>query len=229
MNDNAQLNEVIFEALLKTALIEFSYHELESYPTDEELEKMENSLIHLKMRRYIRFLEGQFLVKKLCFAGLRGAMAFLIVTGITFCGLLGADEVRASCLDFIKTIHERYIQYDINHNGEEKQFEYEISYLPEGYFLVNEIISKSNTQLICSNGKSEQIIINISHSKKMQIHIDNENCMVNDFMIGEWECQSFIYSNYKTNKLAMHSNNINIIIEGNLPEIELIKTAKNFE
>lgn len=224
------INEGVFEALLQAVVIEKCYEELNQFPSEEQINKIDDSEADSIINDLIKKYKRKTMLKKISHGMTRAAAIFVFISGIAFVGFLQIEEVRASCIDFIKTIYEEYIRYDVNANSGSVANAKEIEYIPEGYELVYTFENEQVNSKIFENDSGKQIIIDQLFSNRITEQIDNEDCVVRNFEINGMEAQSFIYTkDKKDNKLFLHVDSNIIIISGPLSEEELIKIAKNIK
>lgn len=222
-----QLSEEAFESLLRVAVIERCYGELDQYPSREELNLIDDSLVDPKIRKWIRTIERKSALKKIYRNVSKVAAVLLILCGLGFIGMLHVEEVRASCVNFFKTVYENFIRYDITHTLSDNDFV--VEYIPTGYELVDNFQDEIRNFKIFENENEIRLTIDFIAMQKIATYIDSENCIINDFWIEGNKCQSFIYDNEKENKLIMITESGTFIIKGKLPKEELEKIAKNLK
>jgi len=116
----SEWNDTWFEVLLKAAVIQNSLNEIEQYPPQEEMHKLQISdACDHKIRKMIkrfcrrqRFSKARRIMKKTV------AIIFMTI-GISFIALLQFKEVRAACYNILVQITSKYIQFDYNAPDEE--------------------------------------------------------------------------------------------------------------
>lgn len=224
-----QISEETFEALLKAAVIDSCYSELEKYPQKETIDKVDDSKVDSVIRKLIKRLKRKSVLVKMLYSISKAAAIFLIILGVGFIGLLQADEVRASCINFIETTYEKYIKYDIFNENVKTENIFEVGYIPSGYQLIDTFQDEIKYRKVYENGEKMVITIEYFIAKNSSFHIDNEGCSINEFTINDLTCQSFIYSNGKLNKLSMHTESGLFLIKGHISEKELKEIAINLK
>lgn len=225
--DNTQLSEEAFDSLLRVAVIERCYEELDQYPSREELNLIDDSSVDRRLRKWIRKIERKAALKNMYRSVSKVAAILLILCGLGFIGLLQVEEVRASCVDFFKTVYEKFIRYDISSTSPENNFI--VEYVPAGYQLVDNLWDENLNRKIYADEDGTRLTISFVLMQKVSGHVDNEDCTIDSFLINGNECQSHIYDNEKDNKLIMSTELGAFTIKGKLPKEELEKIAKNLK
>lgn len=221
--------DALFETMLRTAVIERSYQELEAYPADDIINEVDDSQYDNRIRKYIKRLEQKFFVQKLYLYGKIATAAILIVIGITFTGFMNVKEAGASCARFIKTIYEKFIEYKFWDSPKESAMEYSLGYVPDGYDTVGVEQSSILKTITYENDNKEELTVEFFKEGNSVSQIDHEDCTVVDWKTNGWECQIYLYDNDKVNKLVMSSDIGLIVIRGNLSEEEFKKIGKNIK
>ncbi|WP_077612804.1 DUF4367 domain-containing protein [Clostridium sp. Marseille-P2415] len=221
--------DALFETLLRTAVIERSYKELEAYPADDIINKVDDSQYDNRIRKYIKRLEQKFFVQKLYLYGKIATAAIIMVIGVTFAGFMNAKEAGASCARFIKTIYEKFIEYKFLDSPKESAMEYSLGYVPDGYDAVGVEQSSLLKTITYENDNQEELTVEFFKEGNSVSQIDHEDCTVVDWKINGWECEIYLYDNDKVNKLIMSSDIGLIVIRGNLDEEEFKKIGKNIK
>ena len=134
----SEWNDTWFEVLLKAAVIQNSLNEIEQYPPQEEMHKLQISdACDHKIRKMIkrfcrrqRFSKARRIMKKTV------AIIFMTI-GISFIALLQFKEVRAACYNILVQITSKYIQFDYNAPDEELE-PINIGYVPEGFYKIED-------------------------------------------------------------------------------------------
>lgn len=190
----------IWEAMLKTAVLENSYNKIKDYPPLEEINKIELPRQYdAKMIQVIRHYQNKTKFRKFVKYSCKVASLLLVVVGIAFIILLQFDEVRASCRNVVTKIYERFIQYDFKElDGNGKNFD--IGYVPEGYHLEIAELNGDGKNLVYINDLGNQIEIAFFKNNRT-INIDNEQYQIGkiqvDDVFGEfYEAQLYGFENY---------------------------------
>ena len=190
----------IWEAMLKTAVVENSYNKIKDYLPLEDINKLELPRHYdAKMIQVIRHYQNKIKFRKFIKYFCKVASLLLVVVGIAFIILLQFDEVRASCKSVVTEIYERFIQYDFKElDGNEEGFD--IGYVPEGYHLEITELNGDGKNLVYINDLGNQIEIAF-FKKNRTINIDNEQYQISriqvDDVFGEfYEAQLCGFENY---------------------------------
>ena len=151
------LNDEWFEVLLKAAVIQNSMNEIEPYPPQEEIDNLQISdACDYKIRKMIkRFWRRQWFSKVQRITKKIVAVIFITV-GVSFIALLQFNEVRAACYDILVRFTSRYIEIDYNAPDEELE-PFNIGYVPEGFYKVEESNSDSMYHIAYENENGERL------------------------------------------------------------------------
>lgn len=157
---NEILKNELFEALIKTAVIQNAYEEnnnilseaqSQNIPFPSDYEK--NLSIFIK--KYTRHEKH----KSLLFYGRKIASIILIIIGITFAGLLCFEDVRAACKSVIITFYESYIQFDYTNDTNAHLENLSLQYIPEGFELIQSYSDEWELYIEYQNANDETIEI----------------------------------------------------------------------
>lgn len=228
---DTEMGDDVFEALLKAAVIERGYAELEQYPPKEEIDRSYRDTGDSAIRKLIKRFGKRKTIYRVLLRASKAAAVFLIITGIGFVILLQVDEVRVACVDFVKKTFSQYIRYDIAYDSDMEGKGFKAGYIPDGYVLTDTYRDTFTYWVTYENEEGNPLDMRCLLAGKISMQIDNEGFIIRDFMIGNNRCQSFIAAKdtgkSKFNKLTMHTEQGLIIVTGFLTEEEMIKIAEN--
>lgn len=219
----------IWEALLKAAVLENTYHQMMDYPSIEKINEMELPRHYeMKMRKVIRHYQNKTKLKKLMKSAGRVASWLLVVVGIVFLFLLQFDEVRASCKNVVMKVYERFIQYDFKSSVSDKDI-IEVGFVPEGYELESEEFKSDGMDIMYKNNLEDTVRISFFKDNRT-IYLDNEHYLIRDVQInnlkGEFfEAQSESFKNY----IIWSTQNGCVYIASSLDFDTMIKIAENIK
>ena len=220
------LNDEWFEVLLKAAVIQNSINEIERYPPQEEIDKLQISDVRdHKIRKMIKrfwcrqwFSKAQRIMKKT-------VAVFFITLGIGFIALLQFKEVRASCYDILVQITSKYIQFDYNAVDEELEA-FNIGYVPEGFYKVEESHSASMYYIAYENENGERL--SLKNYKSVSVNVDNENHIITDITINGSLGQYFSATDERFENVLIWNNDKGFfIITTYLDKEEILKVAES--
>ena len=221
-------NDEWFEVLLKAAVIQNSLNEIEWYPPQEEIDKLQISdACDYKIRKMIRrfwcrqwFSKAQRMMKK--------TVAVIFITaGIGFITLLQFKEVRAACYDILVQITSKYIQFDYNAPDEELE-PISIGYVPEGFYKVEESNYAGMHYIRYENENGEKI--SLQNYKSGGSNLDNEHHVITDVTINGSPGQYFSATDEKfQNMLIWYNDKGFFFIITSLEKDEVLKVAENIK
>ncbi|MCL2221852.1 MAG: DUF4367 domain-containing protein [Oscillospiraceae bacterium] len=132
---NSRMSEIEFESLLRHAVIENFYEELDSLPPREELAKMYTaSPEHEKrMRKLFARENRKEISKKIQKIGRRAAAAALILVILLFSALMFNPEVRATVVETIKSWSQEFVRFTSPY-AESEGTSKEPTFIPAGFW-----------------------------------------------------------------------------------------------
>lgn len=129
-----ELQDELFESLLKAAVIENALEEMDEWIDDETIVKeieVPKSYDDRVMKTYHKMIKKQT-VKKWNSYSKKVAVILLTVISGTFVLLLQSDKVRAACYQVIVEFCDKYVGFDFNSFSESPK-KITVGYIPEGY------------------------------------------------------------------------------------------------
>lgn len=169
------LEDEIWESLLKAAVIENIQNELKDYPSEQEINRIVLPKHYEKrMRKILKHCRYRKNVKLSLRYGKKIASVILVVMGISFTLLLSFDEVRAACQKVIIEIYDRYIRYSYTTDLSLDTTPINLGYVPTGYSMVDASFSGIDNYIVYQNIYGDSIKLNYD-TKKFSILIDNEH------------------------------------------------------
>lgn len=225
----SEFDDEIFEALLKAAVIQNSLKELETYPSEEELDKITISdACDRKIRRMIK----KYWFKNRLIKGLkvtqRVASFIAIIMGVSFIALLQFKEVRAACYNIIVQITEKYVQFDYHSVKDKYNYKLNLNYIPDGYYETERSETETDCSLIYKNSIGDYIAI--YYAIETSNNIDNEHYIITDITINGNHGKYFSSTDSRFNNvLTWYTDKGYFLIESSLDKDELIKIAKNIK
>jgi len=226
------VNDVVFEALFRQAVIDDFNEEIDSIPTKEQLTKIYSFSPEFEIRMKKLFIKDRrrSLLKDTMLYSRRVASVLIIVLGLLFGTLLFNTEVRAAVGKVLVEWYEKFTSFTFNDDeviGEKK--DWTLNYLPEGYTLkIYEVLGRiTNIEFINNQGdkirfsyRPEEGITNIS--------VDNENHEISSYVILDKEAFSITAVNDKfDNGVIWNMEGHTFDLWGKIPVDELKKVAES--
>lgn len=222
-----EFDDEVFEALLKAAVIQNSLRELETYPSEEELEKITISdACDRKIRRMIQKYWFQHRLVKGLKVTQRAASLIAMIMGVTFTVLLQFKEVRAACYQVFIQITEKYVQFD--YTATERREHVQVNYIPDGYYETERVETDLDFSFIYQNSQGDQITI--YYATEVSSNIDNEHYRITDITVNGTTGKYFAATDNRfQNVFVWYADNGYFLIEANLDQNELMKIAENIK
>lgn len=181
MNDT--LKNELLEALIKTAVIQYTYEENSSIPTEKHLETIELPVNYeRKLNNFVKKYAKRKKRKPLLFYSKKIASIILIIIGITFVGLLQFEEIRAACYNVFIEIHKKYIQIDFVPNISENNPSPKIKNLPDDFYLTQSLADEYQSYWRYENASGDIIELFVFVQERT-IYVDTEHYDVTDIRI----------------------------------------------
>lgn len=231
MNKN-QLNDVVFEALFRQAVIDEFEEEIKRRPSNEELISIYtfSQKFEVQMKNLFKKDNRKVLINKFMLYTRKAAVILLILFGCLFSILLLNKEVQATVNKIIIEIYEKFSS--IIYKGEKADFEEKdwiLSYLPQGYTVKN--TEKLGNGIIIDYENDNKNIITFTYSPNIgstNISIDNENHEIIKYKILGEEAYCAITKNSKfDNMVVWDKENYIFYLSGKEDINELKKMAES--
>ena len=189
-----QVNDIVFEALFRQAVIDDFNEEINSIPKNERLAEIYSFSPKFEMRMKELFTKDRrkSFLKKAMFYSKRVASIFIIVLGLLFGTLLFNTEVRAAVGKVFVEWYERFTSFTFKDDEiiSEKKV-WTLGYLPEGYVQENYEVLGRITSIEFTNNQGEKIRFTYGPEEGItNISVDNENHEINSCVILENEAFS---------------------------------------
>ncbi len=221
-----ELQDELFESLLKAAVIENAIEEMDEWIDDETIAKeteVPKSYDDRVMKTYHKMIKKQTM-KKWSNHSKKVAVILLTVISGTFVLLLQSDKVRAACYQVIVEFCDRYVGFDFNSFSESPK-KITVGYIPEGYVEIENNTDDFRTFILYQNEKKKEIVLQyFFHSPN--ITIDNEHYIITTY---DDDTKYFFLSQDENfpNILLWYDNTGCYMIEGDILKEELFKMQKN--
>jgi len=231
MNKN-QVNDVVFEALFRHAVIDDFNEEIDSIPTKEQLTKIYSFSPEFEIRMKKLFIKDRrkSLFKNTMLYSRRVASVLIIVLGLLFGTLLFNTEVRAAVGKVLVEWYEKFTSFTFNDDeviGEKK--DWTLNYLPEGYTLKNYEVLGRITNIEFANNQGDKIRFSYRLEEGItNISVDNENHEISSYVILDKEAFSITAINDKfDNGIIWNMDDHTFDLWGKMPVDELKKVAES--
>lgn len=225
------INDSVFEALFRQAVIDDYNDEIDTIPPREELSKMItfSCEFEYKMKKLFRREQRKDFIKLIIDNGKKVAVFCLVTATLLFSILLFNPEVRATVGKVIVEWYDKFtsfdFKYDIPDSGDMQDWHPE--YLPEGFHdsILEKLGRVTNIEYKNDHGQ----IIYLSYSSQgnaTNISVDNENHTIENGTINGYE--AFILKaadNDFENGIIWSMQGYTFNIWSKLPMEELMKVA----
>lgn len=172
----------IWEVLLKTAVIENSYHEVEKYPSVDELNNIQlPARYDRKMRNLLKRCAYHKKLKSFLRYAWKAAVFSFAVLGIVFVIFMQFDEVRAACQNVITYVYEEFFQFDFI-SSKDDEGSLELGFVPEGFVLEEMETDERGTYILYKDDFGCSIEV-ACFANSRTFYMDNEQYIVSDIRI----------------------------------------------
>ena len=233
MNYKATLDNDIFEAMMKNALIERYSNEVDSLMTEPE-EKFSESF-ERKAGKIIRKVGINEQAENIGKIAAKSFSVALIVLGISFVFLLTQPKVYAAVCDVIRSVfsdHDSYSSDSFTSDTDGVIFNNSIvpPYIPEGYKLRKVFYGDFNVDLVYENEDNLDIHYSYGTKDGTKISVNNERVEFSERRIGG--TTYYIYNATVTdddNTVIFCYDEYIFVIDSQLSVDEIIKIAESVQ
>jgi len=174
-----QINDTVFEALFRQAVIDNFYEEIDSIPSNKQLSMMYSFSIgfEARMRKLFSRELRRNSFKNAMFYSRKIASILIIVLGLLFGALLFNNEVRAAVRKVLVEWYDKFTSFTLKDDDvvSEKK-DWMLNYLPEGYSMKNYEVLSHITNMEFVNNQGNKIRFSYCLDEGItNISIDNEN------------------------------------------------------
>ena len=224
------LEDEIWESLLKAAVIENSQNEIKDYPPEQEISRIVlPEHYESRMRRILRRYRYRKYAKLSLRYGKKIASVILLIMGVSFSLFLSFDEVRAACEAVIIEIYDRYIRYSYTSDLSLENTPISFGYVPEGYSMVEASFNGIDSFITYQNAHDDSIMLEFD-VQKFTVLIDNEHYTISNVFIGHYEGTFFESQDSRfVNVLLWDAENYYFQLRSTLNKEEMIKIAENLK
>jgi hypothetical protein len=227
-----QVDDVVFEALFRQAVIDDFNEEIDSIPTNEQLAKIYSFSPEFELRIKKLFTKDRRkdFIKTISLYSRRVASVLIIVLGLLFGTLLFNAEVRAAVGNVLVEWYEKFTSFTFRDDEiiDEKK-DWTLKYLPEGYIQENYQVLGRITSIEYRNNQGEKIRFTyVPEGSATNISVDNENHQISNYVILGNEAFSITALDDKfDNGLIWNMDGHTFDLWGKVSIDELIKIAES--
>lgn len=191
MNIN-QIDNHIFEALFRQAVIDDYTEDIDSIPSKNELMKIISfsAEFELRMKKLLAHEQRKETLTTTLKFGKRAAAIFIVATSIFFCTLLLNYEVRAAVKNTVIEWYNKFTSFIFQGEASDTgvQKEWRPQYLPQGYLesTVEKLGKATDIEYVNDEGG----VIYLSYRPEendTSISVDNENHIIESIIINGHE------------------------------------------
>ena len=171
-------NEKLFEAVVKVAVEEALDHEIDSYPNENELNKMypRSAALDKRVMRIINKAAKDSRKKKSLPLFVRVAASFLVLVTVAGIILLSVEASRNFILNIIINIQDDHVVFDFGDLDRalygERASE---NFIPYGFEYVSSQHMETQSIVVYMNEAGERIILQNLYSMDLSVAVDNVN------------------------------------------------------
>ena len=177
-NSKQERNERVLDGLIKIAATEVLREEIDTLPSDEELEKMYPSVESLEKRGFA-IINKEFRairIKKALRNFSRVAAAFCVFMGVSAIVLMAYPETRSFILNFFVEVRDDHVVLDFGlgfNHGEDISVT-GFYYIPDGFSLINHQALDTMTIYAYENAEGHIILMQRYLGRSLTVSLDNE-------------------------------------------------------
>jgi len=183
MNTNAERNEKIFEAMLKTAFEEVVEEEMKALPSLEELEKTCPRSPELDKRMYKLITEKERVAKRerIYKVIIRSAAVLCILFAVATLAIFSVEASRNFIFNTLYNMRSDHVEIGFGNADTEETVANDISYnitlalIQEGFEYTSSNVMGDIAATIFTNLNNEQVFFRQNASATLNLLIDNEN------------------------------------------------------
>jgi len=189
--DKKQIDESIFEALFRQAIIDNFYNELNSIPPLEELAEVYTFSFRHEVRMKRLFVREERKDRACALLKLCKQIAALIVITVTvlFGALMFVPQVRAAVTQTIVSWYQEFVRIT-SLTSETYSVSLEPAYIPEGFREEFRDVVEVSTVILYLDEKGTTILFESSRASGT-LYVDNENAIYDTVVIDNIEYHTF--------------------------------------
>ncbi len=217
------------EDMLKEAVIKADIYEIETLPTDDEIEYEFSNEFERKMERLIRRSKTRNLIGGMAFLR-RRVVALIAAIIILFASAMSVSAVRAAVFEFITEVYEKFTHIFFNESRSSQDAAdgfaiYEPAYIPEGFKLVN----KNTDGLVLLEYEKENDFISYSQQclENVSININTDGVKLEELEFKGLPAK--YYSNQGVQNLLWYDEKYMYMVSSTLDRDIVFKIAESVE
>ncbi|NLC02927.1 MAG: DUF4367 domain-containing protein [Tissierellia bacterium] len=187
MMSKNQMNDIVFEALFRQAVIDDFNEEINSIESNEELSKIYSfsTEFETRMKRLLTKDRRKEHVKKTMYYSRKVASIVIIVLGLLFSSLLLNTEVRATVGKVLVEWYEKFTTFSFRDDVViDENKDWILGYIPEGYEQKNYEELGRIKNIEYSNVQGDKIRFSyVPDNSITNISVDNENHEIDTFIL----------------------------------------------
>lgn len=232
MMSKNQMNEIVFEALFRQAVIDDFNEEINSIQPNEELSKIYSFSLEFETRmgKLLTKDRRKDHVKKTMYYSRKVASIVIIVLGLLFGSLLLNTEVRATVGKVLVEWYEKFTTFSFRDDVViDENKDWILSYIPEEYSQKNyEVLGRiKNIEYVNIQGDKIRFTY-VPDNSITNISVDNENHEIDTFILLGNKAYSIIATNNEfDNGIIWNMEGYTFDLWGKLPIDELEKIAES--
>lgn len=223
-----QMNEELFDVILKNAFSDSFNRELDAYEAaateltnmtpSKEHHKIAQKVYKKKMRRNI----GYATILQ------RTAASILIVFSIWNAVMLCSPSVQAAVVDTIVEFFDKYVSFDFSSKDDNVVVgTHTVGYIPNGYKLIDTITTEGYEKYIFSNG-NDNIFLRIMSTGISEVGVDSENRTMRPVEIKDYVAYALLHNDSDESTVVIWGDeNCSFTLTANLSLSQLIKIANS--
>ncbi len=194
-----QMNDMVFEALFRQAVIDDFNEDINSIQSNEELSKIYSfsTEFETRMKRLLTKDRRKDHVKKTMYYSRKVASIVIIVLGLLFSSLLLNTEVRATVGKVLVEWYEKFTTFSFRDDVViDENKDWILSYIPEEYSQKNYEVLGRIKNIEYSNVQEDKIRFTyVPDNSITNISVDNENHEIDTFILLGNKAYSIIATN----------------------------------
>ena len=194
-----QMNDMVFEALFRQAVIDDFNEDINSIQSNEELSKIYSfsTEFETRMKKLLTKDRRKDHVKKTMYYSRKVASIVIIVLGLLFSSLLLNTEVRATVGKVLVEWYEKFTTFSFRDDVViDENKDWILSYIPEEYSQKNYEVLGRIKNIEYSNVQEDKIRFTyVPDNSITNISVDNENHEIDTFILLGNKAYSIIATN----------------------------------
>lgn len=227
-----QVNNAVFEALFRQAIIDDFNEEIDSIPTNEQLARIYSfsTDFQIRMKKLLTKDRRRGSFKNVMIYSRKVASILIIILGLLFGTLLFNTEVRAAVGKVLVEWYDKFTSFTFR-NDEiivEKK-DWTLEYLDEGYVQNNYEVLGNVTNVEFINSQGDKIRFSYRPENSItNISVDNENHEIGRYVILDNEAFSIAAVDDRfDNGIIWNMDDYTFSLWGKIPINELKKIAES--